>query len=181
MAKRTIIMDSILIDGNKPHLYDTETSSEFRNRYNSSANKAVLMYYDMWQKGTLNEISEYVMEHTTKDGGKVIHFVIDVDKLGDEGIGRLCTEYPDMADTLKECRGWTPCIYARAIGLVDICYKTYRDGGGDCIGSSWEHPITQTLSTAGTNRLYEMTEKDPVKGCIELLKAVWGEESKLQL
>ena len=167
---KTVILDAFSIKDGKLRFEDEK--NEFWGKYYEASNRAIKMYSDLYRKGKLNDICDYITKHETKDGYTVISFVIDRDKLSDDFIKEIEEKYPDNG--LLDCTKQSPCTYCRCIGFNFRPYSTYRSTCG-CVGRSFEHPFVMGFYPKDANDFYEIASSDPVKAGIEVIKRMWGE------
>lgn len=175
LRKRQVIMDRLEITEDGNPVFAT-VRDEKEAEIVSIRNEAVKAYFEFYKNGKLQEVASYVREDTLEDNNnKVISFVIDLDTVGAD----LFADYPQVMAFIEKRP--TPCQYTFTIGLNMMCFKSYRDNYGT-VGSSWEHPEIVLMYSENVYILHEYIceTNDIVNGCIQLLKALWGEKCDIE-
>ena len=126
-----VIVDCLIYKNGQLLFWDEE---EYAGYIRENDNTRV--FRDMYENGTLKELSSLVYEDIDKPNhSKYVHFVIDLNVLTDDMKKVIHEKYPH--ESVTNCKDYTPCRFTGCISLINPIRKTYRDNCG-CVNSSWE-------------------------------------------
>ena len=166
--KKKIILDSITIEGDEVCLRDER--NEFWAEYNKQSNINTKMYYNLYQSGELEKISDYCTSNII-DGAIIVDFIISTENLSEDFLDEMDRRFPGNSfrtDTYT-------CSVTRTTGMSFLVKPTYRDNNG-VISKRMEHPLVDRFSNTVCDALSKMTPLDAAKAVISL----WWKEFNVE-